>query len=341
MSGRKRKAPAGHSKAPSKRPARGSTSMPTPGPGPTAQTVTAPAQIATKTVLDYLQKNGLVAKATTDTDKFREINVQQTQQTGHATTNMNLETNNLNQGSSITSTPPPCRLDKTRFTSSRVPLHATVNLKKKEKIWANEFIELSTLQEDEVKDISFNIHTGAVSSNTSKKKFLAIEQWTDAFNIYASVRRLKYPEEAKGLAAYMGVVHRIAQERGSWHFYDTNFRRLRQTTNYAWDEIENELFLVALSRKSSSFRPNRHQERRQPSQGLQASFLSCFKFNKGVPCDGCKYPHVCGDCGRSNHGRHRCWTKWGTNEANSNINTQPTANQGSTHTTYSTNGKSK
>ena len=112
MSGRKRKASAGHSKAPSKRP----------------------------------------------------------QQTGYTNTNMNLETINLNQGSSNPSTPPPCRQDKTRFTSSRVPLHATVNLKKKEKIWANEFIELSTLQEDEVEDISFNIHTGAVSSNTSKKR---------------------------------------------------------------------------------------------------------------------------------------------------------------------------
>ena len=73
-----------------------------------------------------------------------------------------------------------------------------------------------------MEDISFNIHTGAVSSNTSKKKFLTIEQWTDAFNIYASVRRLKYPEEAEGLAAYMGVVRRIAQERGSWHFYNSD-----------------------------------------------------------------------------------------------------------------------
>ena len=135
MSGRKPKAPAGHSKAPPKRSARGSTSMPTPGPGPTAETVTTPAQIAeevTKTVLDYLQKNGLVAKATNDTDKVRETNVQQSQQTAHTNTTMNLETNNLNQGSSITSTAPPCRLDKTHFTSSRVPLHATVNLKKKE-----------------------------------------------------------------------------------------------------------------------------------------------------------------------------------------------------------------
>ena len=145
-----KKAPAGHSKAASKRPAKGS-STPMPTPGQTAETITTPGQIAeevTKTVVEYLQKNGLVAKATNETETVRNTNVQQTQQTGHTDTNMNPESISLNQGSSITSTPPPCKQDKTRFTSSRVPLHATVNQKKKEKIWANEFIELSTLKED-------------------------------------------------------------------------------------------------------------------------------------------------------------------------------------------------
>ena len=135
MSGRKRKAPAGHSKAASKRPARGS-SIPMPTPGQTAETITTPGQIAeevTKTVIEYLQKNGLVAKATNEADTVRHTNVQQTQQTDHTDTNMNSETINSNQGSSITSTPPPCRQHKTRFTSSRVPLHTTVNQKKKEK----------------------------------------------------------------------------------------------------------------------------------------------------------------------------------------------------------------
>ena len=74
-----------------------------------------------------------------------------------------------------------------------------------------------------MEDISFNILTGTVSTNTSKKKFLTKEQWTDKFNIYASGRRLKYQEEAEGLAAYMEVIRRIVQERGSWHYYHTNF----------------------------------------------------------------------------------------------------------------------
>lgn len=116
------------------------------------------------------------------------------------------------QTTSLTSS--SCILSKSPFVSSRVPLHANVPQKKKEKIWANEYIDLSTLQDEEVQDISFNIHTGAVLSSTSfKRKFLTIEQWTDTFNVYASVRRVKYPDEAQCLSAYMGLVRRIADER--------------------------------------------------------------------------------------------------------------------------------
>ena len=44
------------------------------------------------------------------------------------------------------------------------------------------------------------------SAGTQKKRFLNIEQWTDAFNIFASVRRLNFPAEAEGLAAYMNLI---------------------------------------------------------------------------------------------------------------------------------------
>ena len=88
----------------------------------------------------------------------------------------------------------------------------------------SKYIDLSTLQEEDVEDISFNIRTGAVSSTTpSKRKFMTIEQWTGAFNVYASVRRVKYPEEAEGLSAYMGLGRRFSDEKGSWFYYDTNF----------------------------------------------------------------------------------------------------------------------
>ena len=93
------------------------------------------------------------------------------------------------------------------------------------------------------------------STGTQKKRFLNIEQWTDAFNIFASVRRLRFSAEAEGLAAYMTLIRRIAHDKGSWYLYDTTFRKLKQTTDRAWDVIDNELFILALSQKQQPFRP--------------------------------------------------------------------------------------
>ena len=60
--------------------------------------------------------------------------------------------------------------------------------RKKKKIWPGEFSDLSALQDDDVADLTFNVITGAVSTPTaSKKKFMSIEQCTDAFNVFSSV----------------------------------------------------------------------------------------------------------------------------------------------------------
>ncbi|MEW8548013.1 MAG: hypothetical protein AB2693_31300 [Candidatus Thiodiazotropha sp.] len=197
-----------------------------------------------------------------------------------------------------------------RYVSSRMPLHALISQKKKEKIWAGEYIDLSTLQEDDVEDITFNIRTGAFSSSVApRKKFMSIEKWTDAFNIFSSVRRLRFPAEADGLAAYMNLIRRIANERGSWYFYDTNFRKMKQTEDRAWDEIENELFLIALNRKQQPFRHSRESDTASQSVSRRSNFRSCNKYNKGIQCSGCSFPHICRDCGKPNHPQFKCWSK--------------------------------
>ena len=67
---------------------------------------------------------------------------------------------------SSSSASPSCRAEHCpsnngKFVSSKIPLHATVFLKKRKKIWANEFIDLFTLQDDEVEDFkTYNIRNG-------------------------------------------------------------------------------------------------------------------------------------------------------------------------------------
>ena len=58
--------------------------------------------------------------------------------------------------------------------SSRAHLHIIVSQKQNDDIWANEYLDLSTLQEEDVEDFYFNIRTGAVSSATTSKQNLIV-----------------------------------------------------------------------------------------------------------------------------------------------------------------------
>ena len=58
--------------------------------------------------------------------------------------------------------------------SSRAHLHIIVSQKQNYDIWANAYLDLSTLQEEDVEDFSFNIRTGAVSSTTASKQNLIL-----------------------------------------------------------------------------------------------------------------------------------------------------------------------
>ena len=91
--------------------------------------------------------------------------------------------------------------NKPSFTSAPLPLHATVNQKVKEKIWSNKFIELSTVFEDDLRmnsNISLNFtETGATVVTNPRKRFITIEQWTDAFAKYASVMRINIQSQLR------------------------------------------------------------------------------------------------------------------------------------------------
>lgn len=200
---------------------------------------------------------------------------------------------------------------KSGFVSAALPLHCRVPMKTKEKIWADEYVELSTLQEENVDDVTISVKSGRISTTSStKRKYMTIEQWTDAFGIFAAVYRLKYPSQSEQLSSYMQVVRKIASERGAWHYYDTNFRKIRVTCNLSWDQIHSELYVTALSRKQTQqtqrFRTSRDLAARERSRYTIP--YTCNKYNKGTYCSGCDFRHVCkfSNCG-GKHPGYRCY----------------------------------
>ena len=178
-------------------------------------------QTVTASVIATLQQSGIIPNPQPDND----ANVTKTQETMTSPLEKKTLTSPLGsaqrgaESSSTSSSSSVAYLsnNENKFVSSRIPLHATVSLKKKEEIWSGEFIDLSALQDDDVEDLTFNVRTGAVSTTTgSKKTFVSIEQWTDAFNVFSSGYRIKYPTEAEGLSTYMGLIRQISDRNGNW-----------------------------------------------------------------------------------------------------------------------------
>lgn len=225
-------------------------------------------------------------------------------QCSHNTTSSTQSGGYLGNGSVLIQPPVPlaCR-----------PLHSKVNNKIKEKIWAGEYIQLSQIHQEHVEgDFTFQMGRDGLLgiTPTVKKTFLTIEKWTDAFNIFASVRRLKFPQEMEGLSTYQNVVRNIANAGGDWYFYDTNFRKLKQgCEDVSWASLEHELYAIALTRRRYDSRGQMSRSSMQP-KGKPLSGHSvgaCYKFNSGTTCNGCRFKHICSYCGLSSHPKVKCY----------------------------------
>ena len=115
------------------------------------------------------------------------------------------------------------------------------SVKKLKKRFGHEFVDLATVFDQDIRfpsDISLNFNSSVITN--PRRRFMSIEQWTYVFAKYASVVRVKYPESAEALAKYSDTVHSIAKSNGNWHYYDTQFRKLRQATDMPWDLIQHD-----------------------------------------------------------------------------------------------------
>lgn len=225
---------------------------------------------------------------------------------------------------------PGCALPLSLQTSKASALHSSVSLKIKDKIWANEFIDFrSQLNKPDESVQSPSNHQGMTSpSPPHTNKFISIEQWTDAFAMYSSVLRLKYPDEGEQLAQYGNTIRSIAKAKGNWYSYDTKFRQLRQCQLFPWDHIHHELYIQALTQKQP-FRPQSFRPKPFRSQSNNPSTNNkntCNKYNRGTHCDQsrCNYAHQCSNCSGA-HPFFRCWKRSQDKSPNGSNNNSPQA----------------
>ncbi|XP_069114874.1 uncharacterized protein [Argopecten irradians] len=194
------------------------------------------------------------------------------------------------------------------------PLYRRVSNDMRDKIISGKFIDLASLLDNSGEQESYLRldKSGFVQLPQSRKRFLDINKWTDAFSIYASVLRQHNPNLREPLATYQNVVRGIASNGGHWYFYDTNFRRMRESSpDLAWNQLVNELYIQALTKRAGAGNQNRRfqNKSRSPFRSPQQHIpKTCHTYNKGRPCEGCAYKHVCSHCGQQ-HQRVKC-KKW-------------------------------
>lgn len=149
---------------------------------------------------------------------------------------------------------------------------------------------------------------------------------------------LKYPESAELLAQYSSTVRSIARAYGNWHYYDTQFRNLRQNTELPWNVFQHELYFQPLNQRYNQpfqFRQDINKQSITPKK-------SCNKFNRGEHCAGCTYPHICSICGGNNHAKLRCWKRNKIEQSNArNIQQAQSNNQPSSDASNNKNTKNR
>lgn len=158
----------------------------------------------------------------------------------------------------------------TGFVSTAVPIDARVSDQTKSKIWSNQYIEFSSLlSKDKRRKGKFSLQVEDGDSpgqltihqveNDSQNEvtFSSMHDWLTAWNIFAAIYCMKYPEQQSKLAKHLETVRDIADAKGNWKAYDTDFRMLVAQGQVSWGDIHMELYVNARLTTALPSKPNK------------------------------------------------------------------------------------
>jgi hypothetical protein len=201
------------------------------------------------------------------------------------------------------------------FNSTDIPIDMNVSEKTKTKIWANEYIDLSLLLNKKKDQTNYQL---CMSSDTldnghqaitlepkhKLKAITSIDSWVTAFQIFVGVYTQKYPTDAHSLMKYSDIIRDLALRGFNWHFYDENFRFMRQSKPCAfpWGAIHWELWIRSQPMRNST---HSNQKERDNKDRINVPNGYCYKFHRGIYCVGCRFKHACPKCDK-NHAFIKC-----------------------------------
>ena len=167
----------------------------------------------------------------------------------------------------------------------------------------NELLSVSDVQ-----DVSLSILSSGKVELRNKSKLTAIstlDQWCQAFLVFASVYGESFPHCQTALFRYMSSVLTIARNFTieAAVKYDADFRQLKsKSPTLRWDVIHQELYLLAALKVAVP----KKQLFRAPTNNLCPPGY-CFRFNSTGNCSRsmCPFKHQCYRC-QGQHGAKFC-----------------------------------
>ena len=193
---------------------------------------------------------------------------------------------------------------------SAVPLGSLVDIKIKERIWANQFIDLGLLISEAPHETTYLSSSSPLSfqQNTTHrlKTINSIEQWSDAFLIFIAIHTEHCPSDTQDILKYMQLIRTMSRDAPSHVFlaYDRDFRKLRCHFSLPWCLLHQELFYSVSKAAGVQGRqfPNPHhmflQRRQQVAKRQPFPTGYCFAFCSEGLCSNpnCNFVHKCPTC---------------------------------------------
>ena len=150
----------------------------------------------------------------------------------------------------------------------------------------------------------------SVTSVTKKpnKKINNILSWSRAFQVYASIYCIKYPEESAGMFQYMSLIQTLSKQSPNRQLYDVKFRKLRKHRPLPWAKLHLQAHVYSSLatpqnpnglNNSGSFRSNKQNFRSQsqtPNRIFRKGY--CWEFQRLGKCtkNPCNRIHKCSIC---------------------------------------------